>query len=110
MSDKPISDAAQAPVAWEYQNRHGNTFLTHDDPNQWHPRDKEYFSNFRALMYASPVIQVETEPTLTDDEILDEYSKHVHTTYAGGVNVLSAMEPDGFIKAVRAILATHSTK
>ena len=42
---------------------------------------------------------------LTDDEILEEYSKHVVVTYCGGVNVLSAMQPEGFIKGVRALLA-----
>lgn len=50
--------AAPAPaseaVAWEYQNRIGKKFLTHDDPSTWHPHDREGFSEFRALEYATP--------------------------------------------------------
>ncbi|AAQ54939.1 hypothetical protein Bcep22_gp03 [Burkholderia phage Bcep22] len=55
-------------------------------------------------LYTAPPAQVATRQGLTDDAILDKYSKHVRTICAGGVNVLSAMQPEGFIKAVRALL------
>ena len=57
-----------------------------------------------------PPTQADARKGLTDEAILDEYSKHVIVTHCNGVNVLSAMEPGGFIKAVRALLqgANHA--
>lgn len=44
-----IAQAAGEPVAWQYENQHGNPFLTHKDPSTWHPHDRAGFKNFVAL-------------------------------------------------------------
>ncbi|CAL8476445.1 protein of unknown function (plasmid) [Caballeronia sp. S22] len=52
---RSIADTAGAkPVAWQYENQHGNPFLTHKDPETWHPHDRNRFKNFRALVFAAP--------------------------------------------------------
>ena len=73
---------------------------------------EEIFTADQMREYALVAVARATAPqaTVTDDEILDEYAKHVRTTYAGGVNVLSAMEPEGFVKAVRALLSRTGGK
>ena len=50
----PSEAAGDAPVAWEYENQYGNKFLTHSDPNKWHPHDQAGFRNFRHLGYTRP--------------------------------------------------------
>ena len=49
--------APAVPVAWEYQNQHGNRFLTHRDPAKWHENDRAGFNNFRALGYVAPAVR-----------------------------------------------------
>lgn len=47
------ASASAEPVAWQYENKHGNPFLTHRDPATWHPHDREGFKNIVPL-YAAP--------------------------------------------------------
>ncbi|SAL26270.1 hypothetical protein [Caballeronia telluris] len=42
------------PVAWEYRNQTGHSFLTHTDPATYHPDVRAQFKDFRALAYATP--------------------------------------------------------
>ena len=44
----------QGFAAWEYQNAHGDKFLTFNDPSNWHDHDKQGFKRFRGLQYAAP--------------------------------------------------------
>lgn len=69
--------------------------------------DHPAITDLVALIFRTQASQPQAaEPKgLTDDMILDEYSKHVIVNHCNGINVLSAMEPEGFIKGVRALLA-----
>lgn len=73
----------------------------------WRTINTDQQRKFARALLASPVRDF-SAIALTDDEILDEYSRHVRVAYLGGVNALSPMEPEGFVKAVRALLASNS--
>lgn len=55
-----VSVPATAVAAWEYENEYGNKFLTHSDPNKWHPHDQAGFKNFRPLTYG---VRASREPS-----------------------------------------------
>jgi len=60
-------------VAWEYRNQYGDPFLTHKDPDKWHPHDKAGFKDFRALGYvANPA----SEPKALTDRYVQRYNEY----------------------------------
>lgn len=72
----PIALAGE-PVAWQYENQHGNPFLTHKDPSTWHPHDRAGFKNFVALgVIAAPSPSASSVPVAhCDDRAVDEFAR-----------------------------------
>lgn len=84
-------DAGSVPVAWQYENQHGNPFLTHKDPSTWHPHDRAGFKNFVALHAAPPSPQVSDN---VRDAVIDSIWVAEVCQDADGFNHIEAVVDD----------------